>query len=170
MIQPKNARRVRPNMPNYGVMPDATDAMLSWDWVERQMHEARNYWICSVCADGRPHSVPVWGAWVDGVLYFGTDRQSVKARNIARDNRVVVHLDSGEETVIIEGDIVEAQIPETLLKRISERYIEKYALDPKLDDSGDLLLQLAPAKVMAWRERDYPATATCWLFDVCALN
>ncbi len=166
MIQPTNARRVRPNMPNYGVMPDATGRMLTWDWVERQMHEARNYWICSVRADGRPHSVPVWGAWVDGVLYFGTDKKSVKARNIARDNRVVVHLDSGDETVIIEGSIVEAQTPETLLNRISERYIEKYELDPELDDSGDSLLRLAPAKLMAWLERDYPATATYWLFDV----
>ena len=130
------------------------------------MHKARNYWICSVCEDGRPHSVPVWGAWVEGDLYFGTDKSSVKARNIARDNRVVMHLDSGEETVIIEGRVVEAKAPAALLKKITARYVEKYVLDPELEDSGDLLLRLQPRKVMAWLERDYPATATYWLFDV----
>lgn len=165
MIQPKNARRARPNMPNYGVMPDAVDAMLTWDWVDAQMHKARNYWICSVCADGRPYSVPLWGAWVGGVLYFGTDKNSVKARNIARDNRIVLHLDSGDETVIFEGTVVEANVSESLLKTITERYIEKYVFDPELEDTGDLLLRLIPKKVMAWLERDYPATATYWRFD-----
>jgi general stress protein 26 len=165
MIQPAKARRVRPNMPHYGVMPDQVDAMLTWDWVDRQMQEARNYWICSVCADGRPHSVPVWGAWVDGVLYFGTDRQAVKARNIARDSRVVVHLGSGDETVIVEGRAAEAQVSHSQLQRITQRYIEKYTLDPELAESDDLLLCLIPSKVMAWLEKDYPATATYWLFD-----
>ena len=164
-VQPENARRVRPNMPNYGVMPDAVDAMLSWDWVDRQMREARNYWVCSVRPDGRPHSVPVWGAWVDGSLYFGTDRQAVKALNIARDNRVVVHLGSGDETVIFEGAAIEAQVSASMLKKISERYVAKYALDPELEETDDLLLRLLPEKVMAWLERDYPATATYWMFD-----
>lgn len=166
MIQPKNARRLRPDMPNYGVLPDQTEAMLPWDWVDRQMREARNYWICTVRADGRPHSVPVWGAWVDGVLYLGTDKHSVKARNIARDSRVVVHLDSGDETVILEGRLVKAEVSESQLRRISEGYIEKYALDPKLEEADDLLLRLAPTKVMAWLEKDYPATATYWRFRV----
>ena len=166
MIEPKNARRARPNMPNYGVMPDAVDGMLAWDWVDAQLHKARNYWICSVCGDGSPHSVPVWGAWVEGSLYFGTDKNSVKARNIARDNRIVVHLDSGDETLIIEGAVAVAEIPEPLLVKIAGRYIEKYALDPQLDASDDLLLRLIPKKVMAWLERDYPATATYWHFGV----
>lgn len=165
MIQPAEARRVRPNMPRYGVMPDQVDAMLTWDWVDRQMREARNYWICSVCADGRPHSVPVWGAWVDGLFYFGTDRQAVKARNIARDSRVVVHLDSGDETVIVEGRAKIAQVPAAKLRRISQCYIEKYELDPDLAESDNLLLCLIPSKVMAWLEKDYPASATYWLFD-----
>lgn len=166
MLQPKDARRLRPNMPNYGVMPDEVDNMLTWDWVGRQMHEARNYWVCSVRDDGRPHSVPVWGVWIDGRLFFGTDRHSVKARNITRDNRVVAHLDSGDETLIFEGRLVEAPVSAAQLTAISDRYVEKYGLDPELADSDNLFLRLIPEKVMAWLERDYPATATCWLFDV----
>lgn len=164
MIEPAGARRVRPNMPNCGVMPDKRDGMLMWDWVDRRMQAARTYWVCSVRSDGRPHSAPVWGVWVDGELYFGTDKQSVKARNIARDKRVALHLDSGDETVILEGALIEAQVSQAKLKRISQRYIEKYELDPQLQDAGDSLYRLLPTKVMAWLERDYPATA--WIFEV----
>ncbi len=164
MIQPMGARRVRPSMPSYGVMPDETDGMLAWDWVDRRMDQARNYWVCSVRADGRPHGAPVWGVWVDGSLFFGTDKNSVKARNIARDRRVSLHLESGDETVIFEGELVIARVSEAQLERISQRYVEKYALDPQLDEAGALLFRLLPRKVMAWLESDFPATATCWLF------
>lgn len=165
MTEPKNARRVRPDMPQYGVMPDQLDGMLDWYWVDQQMRAARNYWICSTRPDGRPHSVPVWGVWVEGGIYFGSERNSVKARNIARDNRVALHLDSGDETVIFEGRAVEALVSPARLKKLNERYVEKYAINPELEDSDGLLLQLLPAKVMAWLEKDYPATATAWLFD-----
>ena len=166
MIQPCNARRARPNMPHYGVMPGETDAMLTWDWVERQMIKARNYWVCSLRADGRPHAAPVWGAWVDGSFYFGTDRSSVKARNIARDKRVVLHLESGDETVIFEGELVEAQPDEPTRIAIGAAYTEKYGFDPELDEDDALTYRLIPRKAMAWLERDYPATATYWRFDV----
>jgi len=54
-------------------------------------------------ADGLPHAVPVWGVWVDGALYFGTDRRSRKARNLATNQGAVVHLESGDDAVILEG-------------------------------------------------------------------
>ena len=34
---PAGARRIRPNMPNYGVLPEQVDGMLSWDWVVGQI-------------------------------------------------------------------------------------------------------------------------------------
>lgn len=173
MNQPKNARRARPNMPHYGVMPEETDGMLTWDWVERHMSEARNYWIATTRADGAPHAVPVWGAWVNSALYFGTGKQSVKARNIRRDNRAVVHLESGDDTVIFEGVLVEANVTAEVLTAINDIYIKKYELDLQLEEDEDALLyRLVPHKVMAWREKDYPASATFWHFsqvaDQCA--
>ncbi len=166
MIQPKNARRIRPDMPHYGVMPDQKDGMLTWDWVDRQMTQSRNYWIATTQPDGRPHVVPIWGAWVEGSFYFGTDKLSVKARNIRRDNRVVIHLESGDDTVILEGRLVKAQVSAELQKQIDDAFVQKYELDPELDEDGALVYCLLPRKVMAWLESDYPATVTYWLFDV----
>ena len=154
MIAPSKARRVRPNMPHYGVMPDNVDAMLTWDWVERQMTVARSYWICTTREDGRPHCVPIWGAWVEGILYLGTDKLAVKARNIRRDSRVVIHLESGDETVIFEGELAEAQLSQSIKKKIDDCYFKKYDLSPELEVSDALMFRLAPHKVMAWLESD----------------
>ncbi|PYX80352.1 MAG: hypothetical protein DMG70_24015 [Acidobacteria bacterium] len=41
--------------------------------------------------DGRPHSIPLWGFWLEGALYFGTARSSRLARNLARQPVVSVH-------------------------------------------------------------------------------
>lgn len=110
--------------------------------------------------------MPIWGAWVEGILYLGTDKLAVKARNIRRDSRVVIHLESGDETVIVEGELVEAQLSQSMEKKIDDCYFKKYDLSPELEVSDALMFRLAPHKVMAWLESDYPATATYWLFDV----
>ena len=165
MIAPAGATRQRPNMPHYGVDASATAGMLEWDWVDARMAAARNYWICTTRADGRPHTAPVWGAWVDGTLYFGTDSQSVKARNLTRDKRVAMHLDSGDECIIFEGEVLPAALDGEMMRRVSKVYIDKYKLDPQLDETSSLLFRVKPQKVFAWRERDFPESATCWRFD-----
>ena len=73
--------------------------MLSWDAVEKKIANAHNYWVCTTRPDGRPHTVPVWGVWVDGAVYFGTDRDSRKARNILANPAMVIHLE-----LLKEGD------------------------------------------------------------------
>ena len=69
--------------------------------------------------------------------------------------------------MIFEGDLLEARVSAELQAAIDAAYIAKYGLDPELEeDEGTLLYRLVPRKVMAWREKDYPSSATCWLFDV----
>ena len=166
MIAPIGARRARPNMPHYGITPDQLNSMLDWAWVERQMTSARNYWVATVRADGSPHSVPVWGIWFEGAFTFGTDPKSVKACNIQRDNRVVIHTESGDDALIFHGRLAEAQITAAMREPMTKAYIDKYNLDPQLGETASIVYRLLPRKVMAWLECDYPATATSWLFDV----
>ena len=168
MPQPPNAKRIRPNMPSYGIMPDVTDGMLSWGWVDERMEKSPNYWIATTRPDGRPHVVPVWGVWLENTLYFGSGRNSVKARNIANNHHTVVHLESGDETVIIEGILVESIESQDLKYTIDKAYAKKYPpFDPsEEEDTGDSIrYRLIPHKVMAWLEKDYPNTATYWVFD-----
>ena len=70
---------------------------------DERLAKSRNYWICTSRPDGRPHSIPVWGFWLDGALYFGTARATRKARNLAHNPAISVHLESGDDVVILEG-------------------------------------------------------------------
>ena len=95
----------RPRMPaSYGVGdPQYGFEPIQWSWVVEHVTGARNYWVATTRADGSPHVSPVWGVWYNDAFHFFTDRNSLKARAIRRDPRAVVHLESGDEVVIMEG-------------------------------------------------------------------
>src|SRR4051812_13281085 len=90
----------------YGAPADASGAeLLPWSRAAEQLEGAHNYWLCTTRADGRPHAAPLWGLWLDDAFWFSTDAASVKGRNMARDPRIVVHLESGADTVVLEGEV-----------------------------------------------------------------
>lgn len=155
----------RPHMPGYGISTKK-EGMLSWDWVNEQMAQSRNYWIGSTRPDGRPHVSPVWGVWMDGVLYFGASRHSRKIRNLTANPEVVIHLESGDEVVIFEGKI-EPVDDKKLLVKMADAFEAKYlSYRPNPDEEPDsVFFRLIPQVVFAWQERDFPNTATRWMFD-----
>src|SRR5690349_13700670 len=141
--------RDRPGMPRgYGIAT-GEDGLLPWSYVEERMTQSHNYWISTVCPDGRPHAMPVWGVWVNGRLYFGTDRESRKARNLAANPAVVAHVESGDETVIVEGTAREV-VDAAEVEAMDESYQAKYGM--KLGDApGDsVLLAVEPKVVFGW--------------------
>src|SRR5271166_5315537 len=85
-----------PHMPpTYGLKK--REKYLPFSHAEARLAKARNYWICTARPDGRPHSIPVWGFWIDGALYFGTARSSRKSLNLAHNPAISIHLDSGDD-------------------------------------------------------------------------
>ena len=156
-------KRRRPAMRNYGISAGET-GLMSWQWVDDQMAKSRSYWVCSTRPDGRPHAAPVWGVWFEGVLYFSTDSESRKARNLAASPEVVVHLESGDDSVILEG-VVEVIIDRALLVQVGKAYALKYPpFDPVGDGTPGLWYALRPRSALAWLEHDFPNTATRWDF------
>ncbi|NQW18748.1 MAG: pyridoxamine 5'-phosphate oxidase family protein [Chloroflexi bacterium] len=153
----------RPNMPpSYGVVADAPDFVpLEWSWVTDQLAESRNYWIATVDQNGKPHVSPVWGVWLEEAMCFGTDAVSAKGRNIARDAEIAVHLESGDDVVIMYG-IAEEIIDQATLAKFVSAYDEKYDIKLAPSDKGTALLAFRPSKVLGWRESDFPNTATRW--------
>jgi PPOX class probable F420-dependent enzyme len=161
--QEENVRIDRPVMPeSYGVVSDAPEYVpMEWSWVAEQLSGARNYWIATIGRDGNPHVTPIWGVWLGDAVCFGTDRDSVKGRNIARNPEIAIHLESGDDVVIMYGT-VEAIIDQSALNDLVSAYDAKYSI--KLDPSDDAtaLLAFRSQKVLAWRESDFPNTATRW--------
>jgi general stress protein 26 len=145
-------KRRRPEFePGYGISADE-EGMLEWSWAEERLLASRNYWIVTAGADGEPAAAPVWGVWADGAVHFGTDPSSRKGRNIARDPRVVVHLESGDEVVILHGEAEVVEVDDSVL----DAYDTKYGHRPP----SKRLFRLRPRRALAWREADYPKTAT----------
>jgi hypothetical protein len=69
----------RPHMPDYGILgPHEGSGLLPWSWAEERMTASRNYWVTSLWPDGRPHSMPVWGAWEDEALWFSSGRRRAR--------------------------------------------------------------------------------------------
>ncbi|MBC8100039.1 MAG: pyridoxamine 5'-phosphate oxidase family protein [Armatimonadetes bacterium] len=164
MTDPTNATRSRPQMQGYGMEADTT-GMLEWAWIDTQMLQARNYWVCTTRPEGLPHAAPVWGVWLNGVLYFSSGRTSRKARNLAHRPQVVIHLESGDDVVIIEGTVAEVT-DLALYGQIAAAYGGKYAqfTPPPDPDPAGIWYMLLPHSVLAWRESDFTATATRWTF------
>ena len=162
----------RPHMPGYGLQEATSEQeLMPWSYLTEQMSQARNYWVGTTRPDGRPHVAPVWGVWMDETFLFSTGTQSAKGRNLARDPRLTVHLESGDNVVILEGVAVEVTDPERLA-RFNQAYGEKYNFYP-LGESGDgpvegLYLAVRLHTAFTWLEHDFPATATRWTFKEAA--
>ena len=141
----------------YGIA-SAAEGVVSWDWVEQQLLGARSYWLCTTRDDGRPHAMPVWAVWVDGALLFSTDPASLKGRNLAARPDIVVHLDSGDDVVVLEGRAATMSAPRR--PAFVEAYDAKYGHRVDTDNEAFGLYELVPDRVLAWREADFPTSAT----------
>jgi len=131
-----------------------------WSRVEEVLASVRNYWIGSTRPDGRSHAAPVWGVWLDGVLYFSTGKESRKARNLASNPATVVHIEGAKgEVVILEGAAEEISEP-SLLKSVWEAYNAKYEWNVE----GYPFYVVRPNVVFSFEEQ-LGDTATRWTFS-----
>ena len=161
--------RSRPLLPrDYGV-PEVEDGMVAWDWAVEQLTAARSYWFCTTRPDGRPHAMPAWAVWVDDTLYFDGSPETRRARNLARNSAITVHLESAEQVVVLEGDALEAGKPDAgLAARLVAAFEAKYAATddyhpaPTTWDNGGLW-RLQPRVAFGWTE--FPRALTRWRFS-----
>ena len=145
-------------------------AELSWTWATERLTMARNYWIATTCPDGKPHSRPVWGVWLDDAFYFSTG--SLAAKNLATRPAITVHLESGSEVVIIEG-VAEIVKDATLVEQIVVLYNQKYNWNLDAENLPDPFYVVRPRVAFGWHFDDSQLTpeysgletATRWCFS-----
>lgn len=149
----RNLKVSRPKFPpGYA---DNPASYVDWEWVEGQLTEAVNYWLCSVRPDGRPHVVPRWGAFLDNRFYYDGSPETRHARNIEHNPYVSLHLESGTQVIILEGTSRPAEKPgEEFAKRLAKAIGGKYAgqgytPEPTQWDDGGLYV-FTPRQCIAW--------------------
>jgi hypothetical protein len=97
---------------------------------------------------------------MEGMVVFSTAPASVTGRNLRRDPRLAIHLESGDEVAILEGEV--GLLADDLFDRYADAYEAKYDYRPP--PTGEPPWALGPDKVLSWTEADFPSTATRWTF------
>lgn len=166
MAQQPVASRPRPG--GYFLPEDGGSGLLAWSSVIPRLVGARNYWLATSSADGASHSMPVWGVWLDDRFLFSTGPTTRKARNIAANPRVVVHLESGAEVLVVEGiarAVSEADDIEAFLAEYNPKYSWNFTA---ADFRSGGLFEVVPRVAFAWLGDEgeaFSGTATRWVFE-----
>jgi Pyridoxamine 5'-phosphate oxidase len=143
------------------------DGEMTWAQVSGRLAVARTYWLGTTLPSGGPHAAPVWGAVAGGTLYLYSERSTVKARNLAADPRVVIHLESGEDVLIVQGAAEDvgapSQVPSVVAALVA-KYIAPQDRQylPDADPAFDVVYAIRPQSAIAWRLDDYAASQRRW--------
>lgn len=159
----------RPEFPEGYGLPESTEGLLTWAQVEPKLVAAKHYWLASVRPDGRPHSVPRWGVWVDGRFYYDGAPTTRHTRNAEANPAVTLTLESGTDVVIVEGSSRATRAdPEDLGARLAEAFAKYHDDDyrPGADawsgaDGGGLRV-IVPERALAWTS--FPTDCTRFRF------
>lgn len=114
-------------------------------------------------ADGRgtPWAVPVCHAVDGGVVYFGSGKDGVKVRNIARTRKVALVADRysddwgrlrglalvGRAAIFSRGPVFERGV------RLLYRKYPQYRKQAPLDPSDSVIVRVTPTRAMSWGEQ-----------------
>jgi hypothetical protein len=149
-------------------MSDPYRITISWAEMRVRLVGARNYWICTASLAGVPHAMPVWGVWVGERLWFSTGAGTTKARNLAANPRVSVHLESATELVSVTG--VAEQVPAAARPpEVDAAYAAKYAL-PRTGEPATIeigaspVFAVRPTRALGWYEAAFEESMTRWRF------
>jgi hypothetical protein len=140
---------------------------MTWAEIARRLAPARNYWLGTTTVSGAPHAAPVWGVVAGETLYLYSERSTVKARNLAADPRAVLHLESGEDVLIVRGiaeDLGTPAVVPSVVAALAAKYTrpEDQQYLPSADPDFDVIYALRPQSAMTWRLNDYAASQRRW--------
>jgi nitroimidazol reductase NimA-like FMN-containing flavoprotein (pyridoxamine 5'-phosphate oxidase superfamily) len=143
----------RPHIPGYGI-PETDDGLMEWGDVEARLTESKHYWFATTSPGGKPHVNPIWGVWMNGVLYSGGGPDVRWAKNLDAEPRIAVHLEDGEKVVILEG-----RAERTSSEDDEEVVAVKAAYKTKYDfDHPAPFWRITPALAFSWTRFDKDPT------------
>ena len=109
--------------------------------------------VSSLGPRGWPHSMPMWFVVRDGDIWVWTYAKSQKVRNLERDPRATLLIETGHEYAELRGVMIEAEAEinrdPDLVFEVAEQLTLRYAdgLDSVEGDAADLLSQQARKRV-----------------------
>ncbi len=125
--------------------------------IESRLGREHNIWLATVRSDGRPHLVPLWFIWLDGVIYICTTADTQKYANMVYNQMVALALPDPSNVLIIEG---EAHVADReTVEILADYFYHKYEWDFRYDEANYRLIEITPHKMLAWGD-GYDAEGT----------
>lgn len=160
----KSPTRIRPTFPKEWRVPDIPSKWITWEHASGKLEREETYWVATTREDGRPHSVPVSGIWLDSAFYFETEPGAVKTRNLQHNPNIVVHVQDGDDTVIVEGSAAIERRP-ALLTKLRKQYQSKYDYSPTWSGPGaQFVFRVEPKVILAWKSPRIHRTMVRFVF------
>ena len=148
-------------MAGYGV-PESLEGALPWEWARERISKSHNYWLTTVRPDGVPHTMVIWGIWLDGAYYFSTSATSPQGPQSSAESKLRCLHENAEEAVIVEGvarKLDDDKIPPQAFTDYKAKY--GWELDPKMGP----VFEVRPKTVFAMPEKQFPKGVTRWKFE-----
>lgn len=112
-------------------------------------------------ADGSIHLAAIWYLYQDGLLYFPTNAQSQKARNVQRNPTASALIDTRmpgqEQGVSVAGvaTIIDGPRGRDLVAQAQQRYLTPQAIadpgvGPRYTEFDDVVIALTPQRWTTW--------------------
>jgi len=128
--------------------------------VQSLMDQERLASFATVGSRKEPHIVPVFFTYDEGKVYIQTDRNSMKFRNLLRNDNVAVAVYREEEAVIIRGRGRVVDSEEEFVRRTQD-HIDKYRLRldehgrdslgiPLFDGKVRCVIEVTPKRILFW--------------------
>ena len=160
--------------PRYG---DEGAKATPWPEAVETLKRAENFFLTTVRPNGHPHQTPLLAVWLDDALYFCTATEERKAKNIARNPRVM--LTTGSEKwdqgfdIVVEGE-ARRVTDEPVLQRLADAWLAKYGPQWKWevrdhrffssDGAAPYVFEVRPRKALGFK-KGTPFSQTTWRFS-----
>ena len=125
------------------------------------LQERRIATLTTFAEDDMPHVTAVWFLWQEDALYIATNRHTGKGRNLARDARMALCIESREDgreaglSASGRAELLTGDGAAQLARLINGKYLTPKAMEhpvvgPAFIGMSDLVVKLVPARWISW--------------------
>jgi general stress protein 26 len=105
-----------------------------------RLETARNVWLATVRANGRPHLVPIWFVTHADRWYLCTAPGSVKARNLSVNPNLALALEDGDTPYIVEGQARPVTASPDVIAKFKAKYDWDITTDPHYSQVFEVMI------------------------------
>ena len=114
--------------------------------------------VATIGPDGTPHNVPVCIVFVSGRLYFASDKDARKVRNIRSHPTVALSFDRYSENwkhlagvmVVGKGAVVDQGVAFRRVRQALYRKYKQYARMAAIEAGQSVIVSVTPTETFSW--------------------